>query len=366
MSALARLLPSTGRRPRRSAIGVHLADDTLRAAQLEQSTAGVIQVAATIALPYPLARQDILKDAASLRVLLRQARQQGGFRGRHAVACLPSTDVRIMSVTYQARPGESDDAAIGKLMRERIGDELANCVIDYVPVRAESRDGDRLALVMLTERSTVTGFLECLHKTGLAVDALEVVPSAIRRLVTRLIALGQAPENVFVLNVGQNHSAITVVSGRRLLFDQQIAFGEEMLIAEVAMALDIPAELVRNLLVERGLAAGRFSAVPPSQLDDTANFNSLRELVRPQLRKLAEQIQQASLFAASETRGGRIEQIFVLGGITHWRGATDLLSELVELPVREIPGLSPDGNGTAPMSEFAVAIGLALRGFDDA
>jgi Tfp pilus assembly PilM family ATPase len=343
-----------------------MGDDALRLVQLQRSAAGSNSVVAAVALPYLLPREEMLKDPAGLRALLKQGLKQGPFRGRLAVACLASSDVRIMSITYQARPGESDDAAIGKLMRERIGEELANCVIDYVPVRTESRDGDRLALVMLTERSTVMTFLECFRKAGLDLDALEVVPSAIRRLVTQLIAQGHAPENVFVLNVGQTHSAITVVSGRRLLFDQQIAFGEDMLISEVALALDIPNDLVRKLLQERGLAAAGPSNEALAELDETANFNSLRELMRPQLRKLAEQIQQASLFAASETRGGRIEQIFILGGITGWRGAAELLADLVELPVREMPALNAADDSAPLGAEFAVAAGLALRGFDDA
>lgn len=366
MSALARLLPSASQQPQRSPIGVHLGDDAIHLVQLRQNADGVTDVAAAATLAYPLPREEMLKDPASVRTLLRHSLKQSGFRGRRAVACLPSADVRIMSVTYQTRPGESDDAAIGKLMRERIGDDLANCVIDYVPVRTESRDGDRLALVMLTERSTVTSFLECFTKAGLTVDALEVVPAAIRRLVTRLIAQGRAPENVFVLNVGQAHSAITVISGRRLLFDQQIAFGEDVLIKEVALALDIPEHLVRKLLVERGLAAGEQADGSLSELEDTANFNSLRELVRPQLRKLAEQIQQASLFAASETRGGRIEQIFMLGGIAHWRGAAELLADLVELPVEEMPGMKLAASADGLDPAFTVAAGLALRGFSDA
>ncbi len=366
MSVLARLLPFATERPRRSAIGLHLGDDALRMVQLHQAANGVTDVAASVAVPYSLPREEMLKDAPSLQLLLRRGLKGAGFRGRRTVACLPSADARIMSVTYQARPGESDDAAIGKLMRDRVGEDLANCVIDYVPVRTESRDGDRLALVVLTERSTVLGFLDCFRKAGLNVEALEVVPAAIRRLVTRLILQGQAPENVFVLNVGHTHSAITVISGRRLLFDQQIAFGEEMLIAEVALALDIPTELVRKLMVERGLAAGPESDDPLFELDQTAHFNSLRELVRPQLRKLADQIQQASLFAASETRGGRIEQIFLLGSIAEWRGAPELLADLVELPVREIPGLTVANSGAGLGPEFSVAGGLALRGFADA
>ena len=134
--------------------------------------------------------------------------------------------MRILSVTYQVKPNETDDHAIAKLMQERIGDDLGQFVIDYVPVRTESRDGDRLALVLLSEQRIVMAYLELLDKAGLDVVAMEVSPVAVRRLVSTLIAAGDAPQNVLVINTGEHKSYLTMVSGQRLLSDH-LAFRVE-------------------------------------------------------------------------------------------------------------------------------------------
>ena len=70
----------------------------------------------------------------------------------------------MLSVTYQVRHGQSDDMAIAKLMEERVGEDLSQFVIDYMPIRGESHDGDRLAMVLLCERGAVITYLEQLRK----------------------------------------------------------------------------------------------------------------------------------------------------------------------------------------------------------
>ena len=63
---------------------------------------------------------------------------------------MPSALVRVMPVSYHLRPGETDAAAIGALMAERLGDEVGELVIDYMPVQrlesaapeAETNDKD--------------------------------------------------------------------------------------------------------------------------------------------------------------------------------------------------------------------------------
>ena len=76
MSALARWLPAASARPKRSPIGIHLGDDAIHLVQLRQTASGITEVAAAITQAYSLPRDEMLKDPASLRTLLRQ-----GLRG---------------------------------------------------------------------------------------------------------------------------------------------------------------------------------------------------------------------------------------------------------------------------------------------
>jgi len=367
MASLAklRLGPQSGRRDLISPIGLEFADEGVNLVQLQWAHPPLIKAHAS--LPYPVERTELLKSAPAFKGFLKQAISLGPFTGRKVVTALPTDDVRSLSVTYQVKPGETDGQAIGKLMEERVGEDLGQFVIDYVPVRSEVREGDRLAMVLISERSTVVSHLEQLRKVGLEVTALEVSSVAIKRWVSTLIGAGEAPQNVLVINVGKHKTYLTMVSGQRLLFDQEIDFGERAVLDHVSLALDSPRDVTYEIVLRNGVHPGLYDRSVPGGIDDTRSFNMLVTIVRPQFANLVAEIRRAVLFASSETRGGSVGHAFLMGGFARWPGADALLSSLTDMPVAiplPLPIASDLGEDAEaqPHPELVVSAGLALRG----
>lgn len=360
-----RLGPQRGAKVAISPIGLEFADQRCNVVQLSSGNPPVIRAHASV--PYPVARAELFNSPAGLKSFLKQIFKTRGFAGTKVVTALPSEDVRILSVTYQVRPGQSDDSAIAKLMQERIGDDLSQFVIDYVPVRTESREGDRLAMVLLSERTTVINYLEQLRKAGLIVEALEVSPVAIRRLVSTLIAAGDAPKNVLMINTGESKTHLTMISGERLLFNQEIDFGEGVVLEQISVALDVPPDVAREIVFRQGLNLD--TSPGPQGVEDTASTNTILTIVRPQFANLVAEVRRAVLFASSETRGGEVGHAFLIGAIAQWPGAADLLSKLAELPVSApspLPFADEPTNDGPAKPELVIPAGLALRGFANA
>jgi len=351
-----------------SPIGLEFADQCINLVQLERAHPPMIKAYAS--LPYPLERAELLKSPAGLKSFLKSTLASGAFSGRRIVTALPAEDVRILSVTYQVKPNESDDHAIAKLMQERVGDDLGQFVIDYVPVRTESRDGDRLALVLLSEHSIVMAHLELLRKAGLEVLHMEVSPVAVRRLVSTLIAAGSAPQNVLVINAGERKTYLTMVSGQRLLSDQEFDFGEGPVLEQISIALDAPRDVAREIVFRHGLNPSGKTRTAYEEIDETSSSNTILTIARPHFSSLVAEIRRAVLFASSETRGGQIGHAFLMGSIARWPGAAALLSHLADMPVTvptPLPFATELGVDTDAEShpELVVASGLALRGFID-
>jgi len=350
-----------------SPIGLEFADQGCNVVQLLSGNPPTIRAHASA--PYPVARAELLNSPAGLKSFLKKLFKSGGFAGTKVITALPSDDVRILSITYQVRPGQSDDSAIAKLMQERIGDDLSQFVIDYVPIRTESREGDRLAMVLLSERSTVINYLEQLRKAGLVVEAMEVTPVAIRRLVSTLISAGDAPKNVLMIDTGESKTHLTMISGQRLLFDQEIDFGEGLVLEQISVALDSPREFAREMVFRQGLNTN--TGPGPESVEDTSSSNTILTIVRPQFANLVAEVRRAVLFASSETRGGEVGQVFLIGTMAHWPGAAELLSQLAELPVNTPRPLmfsadAKDADDDTSRPELVIPAGLALRGFTSA
>lgn len=363
MSALQKL----GRRlaPRsiasRSPIGLEFGDDGLHLVQLTLGSEGP-RISAQSHTPYPVSRADTLSSAAATKRCVRQGLSEGAFSGRKVVTALSAQDTRLLSLTYQVRSGESDAQAIARLMAERIDDELDQFVVDYIPIRSEARDGDRVALVVISERTSAVAYLELLRKAGLRVEALEIAPVAIRRFVSTLTAQRRMSSDVLVIDVGADSADLIVVSGRRLLFEQRVDFGTAVLSQALVDALDMPADLASGLISQRGLEQDE------SEPSDSVRFNAVSEILQPKFQGLVNEIRRAVLFAASETRGTDIREAFLIGKLASWKGATELLAKLTDLRVRIPPTLAAhkgaDHDAECANTSGLVAAGLALRGVE--
>ncbi|HUO82315.1 MAG TPA: pilus assembly protein PilM [Gammaproteobacteria bacterium] len=353
------------RRTRPGPIGLHMAREAIHLVQLDLHAAGVAGIRAWASVPLPADSEDVMQSPKRLKLLLRKALVSGGFKGRKVVSAMPHGKVKIHSLTYRVTRERSEAEEILHLMAERLGGELAEHVLDFLPVRESGPDGERLALVTVSRREEVIGYLELLREAGLEVLALEIGPAAIRRLVCAMSPAGE-PENVLVINAGDRASFMTMISGRRLLFDQEIDFGERKLLELVARSLDMPSELVRALVVNGGLDdSDDRQRGGLAQADISA---AMAEILHPELKRLVTEIERAFLYAASETRGRGLRRVYLVGSIARWPGADRRLSALAGIPVTNIPdplaALSLTDGQRLPeraIPEIAVATGLALR-----
>ena len=350
-------------------IGLDVALEAVHLVQLEQSSMGHPIVRARASLDIKGSRRELLEQPHQFRSLVRRALAADNFQGRKAVLAMPSGMFRTVSINYQHAGSEKKEAAaILRVMKERLDGDLANYVLDYMPVRGRSKADEKLALVAVSEREPVVNYLELARKARLDVQALEIGPLAISRLAGA-ISEEKNDSNILVINSGRQASYLTLISGDDLLFDQEVALGEESLIRHICDTLDMPEHTARHLVSRTGVHPG--SDAVSQAIDESGLINTLSEILKPQFMKLVDEIKRAFLYAASETRGRGVQQVYLLGSIARWPGSDHLLSSLTGTRVEKIPdplSVFPSDESdeiesaghSAP--EIAVATGLALRG----
>lgn len=352
-------------------IGVDFALDEVHLVQLERDSTGATHVRARASIAYEASRDEALKSAAQLKGILRKAFVAGDFAGREAVLAMPSGLFRTMSINYKAGGGQEQEAsAVAGVMAKRLQGNLNDYIVDYLPVKARSSSEDRLALVAVSNRGPVLNFLEVTRKAGLKVQALEIGPVAIGRLVGSVAGTGES-KNILVVNSGRRASYLTLLSGDDLLFDQKVSIGEDGLIAQVATALDLSAEAARELVIRTGVHPDSFAGAVGDAINASGAYYTLAEILKPEFMKLVEEIKRAFLYAAAETRGATVSQVYLLGSVARWPGADRLLGNLADVEVARV--LNPltvftsvhaelSDRHAQPAPEIAVATGLALRG----
>jgi len=347
-------------------IGFELSQEKLHLVQLERNAEGGVTLRAHASVPLPCTRDTLMGSPRALRKLLSRAFAADHFKGRQVVLAMPPGHFRTMPLSYQLSGGQAEESVIGALMAERLDGPLTDYVIDYLPVRTRAREGERLALVAVSPRADVLNYLELARLAGLQVDALEIGPVAIRRLVSALSS-GNESDVVLVLNTGTSASYLTVIAGRRLLLDQELRFGEATLVERIATALELAPERARELALRTGVEPAPRRANEPDGVRE-----ALREILRPELGRLVEEIERTCQFVASETRGANVARVYLLGSLARWPGVDHALSELARVPIGMMPNPltllgseSRQLNAESVAPELAVATGLALRGLTD-
>ncbi len=314
-------------------IGIDFGLEAVHLVQLERSAGKPPVVRARSSLTYGSTRREILANPHQFRSLIKRALDADSFYGRKAVIAIPFGMFRTISINYQCAGGaDQEAAAVVRVMKDRLDGDLADYVLDYLPVKSRSKNDERLALVAVSERQQIVEFLELARKARLNVEALEIGPVAISRLVGAM-SMEKGPENVLVINSGRRASYLTMISGTDLLFDQEVAFGENSLIQQTAATLEMSEDMARDLVQRSGVRSGANDETVAAAIDQAELGSTISEILKPQFMNLVDEIKRVCLYAASETRGGAVTQAYLLGSIARWPGSDTLLTSLTGVNV---------------------------------
>ncbi|MFK8020096.1 MAG: pilus assembly protein PilM [Pseudomonadales bacterium] len=353
----------------RSNIGLEIAQQSLNMVQLEQNDAGKIRISDWVSIPFAQTREDLIYNKKEFKHLVKSVKEFAQFRGKKINAMMPASELKILSVNFETKDGQDASYAIANIVADRVEGPLSDYVIDYLPVRRAEKHGKGLAVVAIAKQKNVTAYLDSLYGAGLEVMSMDIGPAAIKRLVTAIDGT-QVGETVLVINFGNAMSYLSIISGRRLLFDEELKFGESELVNEIASALDMDTEVAREQVRLCGLGSFGQAGLNEAKREVA---DTLLQILRPSFKKLADSLKRALVYAVAETRGEPISQIYLVGSVARWRGVADVLTGLMNLPVTILPDpiarFGDKFDEELPMigrghPEMALATGLALRDLD--
>jgi type IV pilus assembly protein PilM len=351
-------------------IGLDIAENCIHMCQLKPKGDGCFTITSKASVSFTGDRDALLTDPGRLKKILTGALKKKHFKGRKVVALMPWSDVKVILLTYKSNVADVDGEII-RLVSKRIDGDIDDYVVDYLPVRCNPSDEEHMAAVSLARKDKVMTLLEVFDQCGLDVNSLDIAPAALRRLVSALYE-GKDASNVLLINVGANQSFLTIISGRRLLFDQAVEFGESQLLESVAEDLNIDKKAARELILEHGVGSQSGFATsqkPGGQADISA---TLLEILKPCFVDLVEEINRVLIFTASETHGVPVSRVCLLGKIAAWSGVDRLLLSLLDVEIAadqsDFWRVFQDENDNTTVTwsslfpEQAIATGLALRG----
>lgn len=357
---------------RPGAIGMDIGRSSINLCQLQQVSDHQYAVLAMASIPFNGSRNDLLKSPSYLKTLLNRGMAKKNFRNKKIIAALPPDKLKITPLTYKTNVADADQEIL-RMLSGRLEGDISDYIIDYFPVRSNTHDDESLVLATIARNDDVMEYLQALNHANFTVEALDAGPAALRRLISSLY-IDEPAQTVLVINAGIETTYLTVISGRRLLFDQAVKFGEKALLEQLSQVLDMPQDMCQKLVFEHGMKAASAESIIHSATMETEYSQVIMEILKPAFLELLEEINRVLIFTTSETHGLPVSQVCLLGSMARWPGADDLLCELINIPSSCIKSsfdnifvdtFEPGNHWFDNIPELAIATGLALRGLVD-
>jgi len=321
---------------------------------------------------------------------IKRMLDEGSFRGRNVVSCLPNDGLKITSLRLAETGTEEIEQALKKEVVQRFGLNPDKDAMDYM-LAGDIQQGDEIKnelILFAADNETIKSHIEMLEEACAIPVAIDTVPCALFRSFERSLRRQEDKEHTLVfVDVGSRWTVVVFGRGGEISFVKQIPIGGERFSDEIAAKLGInvsQAQMLRDKLrMERGLYVSQPGPVEQAsdnnaQRLDTATRQVIVDAISAVAEELAREISLCLRYYTVTFRGKRVERAFFTGGEAYENILLNVLKRhlTVEIevaqPLRgfdlssEAARVNLDSDRRGLLCEWAVAVGLSLKGWNGA
>ncbi len=326
---------------------------------------------------------------------------EGKFRGRNVVSCLPNDKLKITSLRLAETETDGIEQALKKEAGQRFGLDPEKDTIDYL-VAGDVQCGDEIRnelILFAASDETIRSHIALLEDVRLRPVAIDTVPGALFRSFKRSRRREEDKEQTVVfVDVGSRFTTVVFGRGGEISFTKQIPIGGEKFNSEIASKLGVSideAEMLRaKLQMESAIKAEMSLGVPQSSPPggdnpvsilqagqdgnalDTSTQQVMVDAIGGAAEELAKEISLCLRYYTVTFRGKHVERAVFSGGEAyerillnvlrrHLTAKIEVAQPLKGLDILDNANVNFDNNRRDLLCEWAVAMGLSLKGWED-
>lgn len=378
-------------RPKIEAVGLEVGTANLKVVELRTGSPPSLATLAIRSMPPGLVQEDQVVDPQGLADEIKALFDEAGISKHYVVTAVGNRQAITRNIHVPKMSLAELDEAIKWEAERYIPFPIDEVVLDYYVLDNpdDVEDGGQLEVVIAAARlDLVTQQVEYLKLAGVEPVVIEVKPFSLLRSLkgallgehltkTTLSASGYTEGNEVgvVLEIAATSTTITLVRGDRVLMNRNIGVSGDDFTAALQRTFGLDFDSAEEVKLDYGTAT-----IPTEDEEELLNFDAKREqfspsrvyeALRPVLVDLTTEIRRSLEFFRVQTGDAVISRMLVTGGGAKLRGLPDAIGDALGFRV-EVgdPWLSVtvderqfDEQYLLKVGpEFAVALGLALRG----
>lgn len=191
----------------RSVIGLEIAEEGIRAAEVSVGKTPTLLAAAAVPLPEGAAKDSEILDPPAVALALTQVWAQGGFSSRRVVLGVANRRILVREYVSPRLAPALLKETLPFAVQDLLPVPLEQAILDFLPTR--ETDDEVAGLLVATVAEGVEGLISTLALAKLRASAVEFIPFGLVRALNA--AIGVQPEPVAVASVGEHTTSVVVV-----------------------------------------------------------------------------------------------------------------------------------------------------------
>ncbi len=300
---------------------------------------------------------------------LRLAQAKVHLKQKKVIIAAPSNAVTLKQLKLPMVLGPELNEILKLEVEKLLPYPLAEAVYDWDLIKQSRETGEMEVMVVASHLQAVTGMVESLRGAGLQPVVVDIQPFAnIRSLKVEIERAGADLGGVIILDIGANMTQMMMYYDSSLRATRIITTAGNIITSAIAEQLQISNEKAEAIKCNLGDAD--YSS---SEEDFESECYQANQIIRKSLDELVVEIKRSMEYFKLQFHGTAINEIILTGGSSKLKNLPRFLGRELGLAVGlgdPLINLQINMKQTeravllSNPNQFAVAIGLALRGVE--
>ncbi len=340
-------------------VGLDVGSSSIKAVELKRGRKGIEVVHVGLeALPADIVVDSMIVDSGTVSSAISKLFTENELKSRAVATSVSGHSVIVKKIPLPMMSDQELAETIQKEAAQAIPFDIADVSIDYQILSEDPSSPTMDVLLVAVKKDKILNYTNVLSMAGKSPAIVDIDAFALQNCYE--YNYEPAPNStVALLNLGASVMNINIVKGTVPLFTRDVSVGGHQYTDSLQKELDLSFDDAEALKL--GKKVGTVS--------EDAKLPILQQVTEI----IVLEIQKTFDFFRATAAGEHIEKIYLAGGSCKVPGLIESLRQEFSLPVEELNPfqkvLPPMGPGMELVEQnagqLAVAVGLALRSFDD-
>jgi type IV pilus assembly protein PilM len=344
----------------KSIVGLDIGSSSIKAIELKRSK-GEIMVShlGVEPLASDIVVDSMIVDSGSVSSAISKVFSQRSIKTKSVATSVSGHSVIVKKIGVQPMSEGELAESINTEAAQHIPFDIADVNIDFEILNPDDMSPQMDVLLVAVKKDKILNYTNVLSLAGKAPAVVDIDAFALQNCYEYNYNPTQG-STVALLNLGASVMNINIVKGTTPLFTRDVSVGGNQYTDSLQKELDLSFDDAEALKLGRRVG--------------TVSEDAKQPILQQVTEIIVLEIQKTFDFFRATASGGQIERIFIAGGSSRVPGLVDALRQEFSMPVeilnpfqRIMPPMDSIENEILEQNpgQLAVAVGLALRSFDD-